>query len=311
LHYRPQLDSIRCFALFGVLYSHWWNSKSVAGYLGVRLFFALSGFLITKLLLEDPSLLRFYLRRAARLLPAYYLTLAVALVLNLPGLRATWWWHFAMLTNIYFYLQGGWEGPWPADHLWSLSVEWQFYLVYPLIVMALPRRSLPFVLTGIVAVGLLYNLLTKDDVIGVLPFASVDALAVGALMAIYTGPRRPIYIAGALLSPFVVWALFSYNFVAGAVSIFCFAAIVLAAWHGALTWIEFRPLIFIGRISYGFYLFHLFVWAAIMPYLNLGTGFRLMAILSIITGSFAWLSFRFIETPFRSWANRGLLGRKN
>src|ERR1700730_7417958 len=120
--YRPQLDALRTFAVFGVLGSHYWLKESLLGHFGVRLFFVLSGFLITSILLQRGSTLAFYARRAARLWPAFYLCLAFALLLDLDGYRTSWKWHAAQLTNIFLSRHGTWDLAWPAAALWSLNV---------------------------------------------------------------------------------------------------------------------------------------------------------------------------------------------
>jgi peptidoglycan/LPS O-acetylase OafA/YrhL len=121
--YRPQLDALRTFAVFSVLISHYWLKESLLGHFGVRLFFVLSGFLITSILLQRGSTWTFYVRRVSRLWPAFYLCLALALLFDMPGYRQSWKWHAAQLTNVYVSLHGTWESAWPAAPLWSLNVE--------------------------------------------------------------------------------------------------------------------------------------------------------------------------------------------
>ena len=108
--YRPQLDSIRAIAVTAVIYSHFWDRQSSAGELGVRVFFLLSGFLLTGILLDErerhangrdrPRLLRnFYLRRILRIWPAYFLTLAILVVTNARGVLDTLPWHLLFATT--------------------------------------------------------------------------------------------------------------------------------------------------------------------------------------------------------------------
>ncbi|MGY4607005.1 peptidoglycan/LPS O-acetylase OafA/YrhL [Bradyrhizobium sp. USDA 4474] len=304
MDYRPQLESLRALAVLAVLFSHFWVPWSEAGKLGVRLFFVLSGFLITKLLLERPNILTFYGRRACRLLPAFYLALAIAVVMNLPEMRATWKWHFAGLTNIRIYLRQRMGEAWAADHLWSLDVEWQFYLVWPLVVLLTPRRLLPYVLGGVFAIGPLYRFFATEDVMGTLPYTSMDALAAGSLLAVYRAQAGPVYMVGLVGAPFVVWGLFDSNDATTFGSTFAFAAVVLAGWHGVLKILEGRLLVQLGGISYGVYLYHLFIWALLYPIGGLDPGPRAFFVLSALTIAVAWISHTYFETPVRTWGKR-------
>jgi len=84
------------------------------------------------------ALKTFYARRALRIFPLFYFVLAAAAVLNIGPVRDTFAWHATYLSNIYFYLRGDWHGS--VSHLWSLAVEEQFYLVWPLLILCAPER---------------------------------------------------------------------------------------------------------------------------------------------------------------------------
>src|SRR5262249_12031366 len=114
--------------------------------LGVETFFVLSGFLITGILLDNRSqelrslvLKQFYIRRFLRIFPVFYVVLSVALLMDATGIRSTWMWHAGYVSNIYFYLHG-WLGS--LSHFWSLAVEEQFYIVWPLFILVIPSRWL-------------------------------------------------------------------------------------------------------------------------------------------------------------------------
>jgi peptidoglycan/LPS O-acetylase OafA/YrhL len=157
--YLPQLDGLRAFAVFAVMLHHFLPLNRVLpedfvtlGSLGVRLFFVLSGFLITGILLRcrqrasdgetKPSqqLRRFYVRRFLRIFPVYYVTLGIVALLNLPTVRESFFWHVAYLSNFLFSFLGRFEGP--LSHFWSLAVEEQFYLLWPWLIVFAPRRFL-------------------------------------------------------------------------------------------------------------------------------------------------------------------------
>jgi peptidoglycan/LPS O-acetylase OafA/YrhL len=303
--YRPQLDALRAFAVFSVLISHF----------GVRLFFVLSGFLITSILLQRGSMWAFYVRRVSRLWPAFYLCLALALLFDLPGYRQSWKWHAAQLTNVYVSLHGTWESAWPAAPLWSLNVEEQFYFVWPFIVAATPRRMLPLIFGCIIVVGPLYRLAgwalgLNEVALGALPPASLDALGAGALMALW--PRNVVYWLGGICAPLAVvafipnldglWINELIEF--GLVPVFC--ALILGAYRGTLRPLQWTPLPALGRVSYGIYLYHMPVLAVAI---NLGVppnGPVTLVVCSMMTTAIASLSYLFLERPIRERVARRL-----
>jgi len=156
VRYMAQLDGIRAFAVFGVIIDHWASAfpSRIREFtipldlsrFGVHMFFVLSGFLITSILLSTKStgtpirsaLGHFYVRRILRIFPVYYATLLVACFFS-DKIRDAAAWHALYLTNIYTSSFGVWL---PAGHFWSLAVEEQFYLVWPLVILAVPLRSI-------------------------------------------------------------------------------------------------------------------------------------------------------------------------
>jgi peptidoglycan/LPS O-acetylase OafA/YrhL len=195
--YMPQLDGLRALAVALVAYSHWIPLKYQTffgfGIAGVQLFFVLSGFLITGILLrcrelpERRNALRsFYARRFLRIFPLYYATLAACYVLGVNSARSSIFWHLAYLSNFYFFNLGGWEGP--LSHFWSLAVEEQFYLIWPAIVLFVPQRYLAasivgLWLSGVASRAVLPALLPETRLIIALPNMNFDALGLGAILA--------------------------------------------------------------------------------------------------------------------------------
>jgi peptidoglycan/LPS O-acetylase OafA/YrhL len=313
--YRPQLDALRTIAVAGVLVSHYWLKESGFGHLGVRLFFVLSGFLITSILLQGGSTLAFYGRRAARLWPAFYLCLALALVLHLGGYRTTWMWHAAQMTNVLASLRGRWGVPAPTAALWSLNVEEQFYLIWPLVIAVTPRRALPVVLGVIILLGPLYRVFAvahdfNEVALYALPPASLDALGAGALMAVW--PSKVFYWLGAVCAPILIltvvpvlyggWSSELLEF--GLVPVFC--ALVLGGYRGAFKPLGWSPLPALGRISYGIYLYHLPVWAVAMRLGVPARGPITLVVCSVATTVIAWLSYTVVERPIREAVGRRL-----
>lgn len=197
-HYVPEIDGLRAVAIGLVLVCHY--AQSGAGWMGVDLFFVLSGFLITGICLDHrgPGFFRaFYARRALRIVPIYALAVAALL---LPSILAAgrlpdgWLWLATFTTNIG--IAHGAAIPSNTNHLWSLAVEEQFYLVWPFLVAMLATRwtwvlacvALPIALAFRVA------LVVQGDTIGpyVLTVARMDTLAVGALLAFAVRKSWPL-----------------------------------------------------------------------------------------------------------------------
>ena len=147
-----QLDALRGIAVAAVAYSHWIAPRYQFGIrwgtAGVTLFFVLSGYLISGILLDcrtqsdRPFALRsFYARRFLRIFPLYDLVLLILFAVNLPPVRQTIFWHLTYLSNFYFLHHGGWHGP--ISIFWTLAVEEQFYLFWPAILLFVPNRAVP------------------------------------------------------------------------------------------------------------------------------------------------------------------------
>lgn len=287
--YRPQLDALRAIAVTAVLYCHFWAVETPFAELGVRLFFVLSGFLLTGILLRESAEARhrqipqhriltdFYMRRILRIWPAYYFALIAAVVLGASSVGRTFGWHGLFASNILFFVEQDWY-PVITGHLWTLSVEEQFYLVLPLAVLLLPRRVLIPLFIGSIAAAVLFRgvvslLEIPRTFYLVLPVAQLDALGAGALLAVVQERRGAILWKGLLsvalsiailldvLSP---WSAIHFTLTM-AVYVIAMAAVVSAAdaglggWPGKL--LSNRPLVALGRISYGVYLYHMFVAA--------------------------------------------------
>ena len=195
-----QLDGVRALAVFAVIASHWttYHPFWFNGTVGVQLFFVISGFLITGILLDAREraarervtrrsvLWRFYARRFLRIFPLFYGTLLVTYVAGFQAVRSTIAWHVAYLSNALFASRGAWLGE--VSHFWSLAVEEQFYLVWPVVLLACRRRLVLPLLIVAVASAPVFRLVGdaalhwNDVQLTVWPTASLDAL--GAIRTI-------------------------------------------------------------------------------------------------------------------------------
>ncbi len=203
--YRIQLDGLRAIAVTCTVIHHWipdvifWKTWFPFGVAGVRLFFVLSGFLITNILLDQrfaietglqdraSSLRHFFLRRVLRLVPAFYLLLLVGAAFDLGALRETLLWHLPYLSNLGMILDGRWLPG--ITHLWSLAVEEQFYIAWAVMMLWLPRSAIvPSILFAIVLAPLFRTtgvlLGWADMTIAFNPISCLDTLGFGALLAV-------------------------------------------------------------------------------------------------------------------------------
>jgi peptidoglycan/LPS O-acetylase OafA/YrhL len=292
----PALDGVRGIAIEAVTAYHFFGLPG--GFLGVDLFFVLSGFLITTLLLEDGGLGRFYKRRAARLLPALIAVLVVCSPLG--------WTKIAegglYLSNFFRAFGTGDSLAGPLGALWSLAAEEQFYVVWPLLLLAgLSRRrgltsavatlffALVFYRIGLAISGASMRRLYFG------PDTHADGLVLGCLAALVR-PRIGAVAGRAGLAAVIVFfaiGVWATGWLAYGLPAFELAAAlaVLAAADGRLPELSLKPLVWLGLISYSLYLWQ----QPVRWFTRLHTGAMGVAAAIIV----ATLSYRYIEKPFR------------
>jgi peptidoglycan/LPS O-acetylase OafA/YrhL len=339
-----QLDALRAFAVLGVLVYHYAPAtKTIAplGPYGVRLFFVLSGFLITGILLRGDTgdrlrtLRQFYARRFLRIFPAYYLVLFVAAALAVPGIRAGLAWHASYLSN-YWFIFHHWQSPNYPGPFWSLAVEEQFYIVAPIIVLFAPRRHLSTILVVAAVAAIAYRAGAlaagwNTGTPSVPTVACLDSLGLGALLAV-TRSRglsdrwtRWALSIGVLLLAVSIAAdqMFNQGFSTnlhvlryaykGMVDLRTVtqdtAIALISVWLVARASRGFRglagkvlsssPLVYLGTISYGVYLYHYFmIWVfrrefgwIRKQYPNQAVYFLALTAATIAVASISWFAF--------------------
>ena len=279
----PSLDGLRAISITLVVVGHWAELRfhsDIAGAfanLGVRIFFVISGYLITTLLLREQartgaiSIRQFYVRRAYRILPASLTFMAAAFAIFWHDLR---WYH--MLAALFYVANFDFTHPWYLGHLWSLSVEEQFYLLWPGVLKKW-RRQGTAILVGVVLFAPLYRVAchfaglhgSADETFP----AVADVLAIGCLLAILQ-KRIPkisgIWAAGMILPvvlvPVYVGVLQFHVtaillFLLWPVMHFSIAGVLLHVIHRPYGILNVRPVVWLGQISYSLYLWQqLFVF---------------------------------------------------
>jgi peptidoglycan/LPS O-acetylase OafA/YrhL len=348
LTYRPGLDGLRALAVIGVFLYHMRQHAPwlPGGFLGVDLFFVLSGYLITSILLVEwehhhrINLLRFWGRRARRLFPAVVVVVLAALLLSaifarndlartrsdaISSLFYFTNWHLVIANHSYFTLMGL---PSLLQHFWSLAVEEQFYIVWPLLLVPglifLRRRWLPFaVIAGIaISAPLMWLLYNGPDSDPSRVYYGTDTRAFLLLMGILLALWWPyverirrslplLELLGIAALGMTIWlfaTLQDFNAViyqgGDLAASFCFAVLIAAVAHPrTLLGKAFgvAPLRWVGERSYGIYLWHWPIIALTRPGVDVSwTGAKLVAAQAALTVAAAALSYRFVEQPIRT-----------
>jgi peptidoglycan/LPS O-acetylase OafA/YrhL len=328
--YLPKLDGLRGVSIVLVLVHHFLSSQIGTGGIGVTIFFVLSGYLITSILIGysdtmplSVAAVTFFWRRILRLFPAYYLSIAAAALFGLGGMRETWWVNALYLSNFKVALDGTFGG---AGHFWSLSVEEQFYLLWFFVVVAVPRRFLlPIIilsLIGTIAFRWAAYLFHETDLSYVLLPGSMGSLAAGALLAYVLKYHPQNRAFGAFLKARM--CLFDVCVMAIAASVYfdqvliwnitypaaplLAACLVTAAIDRApnwrTDWLANPVATHIGKISYGIYVYHYFVPQVIDRYTHLpwlhsytATAVVRFVMFSAVSVAVAELSWHLVERP--------------
>ena len=353
-HYQPQFDGLRALAVLTVMIDHF--SADVPnfplpdwihlGATGVRLFLVLSGYFITASLRRardridagafsaSKSIGAFYWRRLLRIAPAYLVFVAIALLLNLGTIRQNWPWVFTGTVNWLI----AWTSQWPLaiSHLWSICVQEQFYLLWPLLILLLPRKWMLPAIISVAVAGIAFRIgcvIFSVPMIArwVLPFGSLDSLAAGAALGWCGGRLRPsragwlialiclsmLAVAASLRNgdPMQMKSILVEPLEAGALVIL--VARTASGFDGYIgSLLGNGGLVFAGRMSYGLYIYHILVamvfnrWLpSQMRFLITVPSLRLF-VFGSVTLFVAAASWRLLEQPinrFRSKATPAAL----
>jgi peptidoglycan/LPS O-acetylase OafA/YrhL len=333
--YRPDIDGLRAIAVAAVIAYHLVGARLPGGYLGVDIFFVLSGYLITSIIWREIcdgsfSIVRFYDRRVRRIMPALLallilstiVAIGVLLPADLIGYAKSLLSTLVFIANFYFWRDTNYFSPnaeeKPLLHLWSLGVEEQFYILFPFLLLLIARffrnGILPICIL-IVALSLGANVILdtfggQSPAFFLLPTRAWE-LGVGAVVAVL-----PVKIQSSTLSDLcaalgallVALGIFATNALPSALPIAIapvlgVALIVHAGAHRPTAVnraLGFRPLVFVGLISYSLYLWHWPVIVFWQYYLVRQFDSIQMAQALVVMSACAIASWHFIEKPFRS-----------
>lgn len=333
MKYRSDIDGLRSLAILPVLIFHAGREVLHGGYVGVDVFFVISGYLITKIIADEIfqerfSIVNFYERRLRRIFPCLFAVLLFSCVgaalLFLPNdfnnfsksLLAT----ILFASNILFYRQSGYfDGPAemkPLLHTWSLAVEEQFYIFFPIILIFAYRYARNWISAILIPIAVLsfaasvWGVAHKPAFTFFMAPTRVWELFVGSFLALgvvqATSNKILREVLAGLGVALICWAVFTFTpktTFPGANALFPVmgAALLIYAAQGTITGriLSVRPVVFIGKISYSLYLWH---WPIIvfLEYYLLEKLSGITSLAAIIASLIiAALSWRYIEQPFR------------
>lgn len=299
LNYNKQIDGLRCFAVLGVLICHFIHFENI--YLGrlpfgqgVNLFFVISGYLITKILLINKENIKhkktsfkkviksFYVRRSIRIFPIYYLTILFLLLIDFQNTKVVWEWLVTYTTNFYISIDHhSYIGSF--NHLWSLAVEEQFYLIWPFLILFIPIKHIEKTIVLVILASLLFKVfyflnLGYSTALNALTISCADSLGFGSLIAYWSIYRESLitkinkirYHVLISFLPFFYFIIYPrpYDFVVIVgnnflFSLFAFFVIIKASEMKFNLFTKFlienKVVIHVGKISYGIYLYHFFM----------------------------------------------------
>lgn len=337
LGYRPALDGLRAFAVVSVMFHHAYIHVFWGGNAGVDIFFILSGFLITSLLIEEwnrtghLSLTKFYLRRALRLLPALFALLIFVQVYSLVAIRGARFWQVEKASTAVLFYVGNWMQSLSLldmgslSHTWSLSIEEQFYLVWPLLLLVLLRKRLRglsifwIVLSTIVLLTVRRVLMWDGSpyMAGRIYYGTdtrADELLAGCATAffLYAGVAAPnkvkawarnivplavIFLVAIIFRPVSSAVMCKYGWTGLEISVALILVFLVTSDRTPMhRLMELAPIVWVGRISYALYLWH-------FPILTHVGGWHALGKLAVpvgfvLTFAAASASYYFVETPF-------------
>ncbi|MBP9690417.1 MAG: acyltransferase [Bacteroidia bacterium] len=347
-----QLDGLRFFAVVMVMFAHWmqwqWTNPILKVFPfthGVTLFFVLSGFLITTILLKanqnivtqkvsaSKAIKQFYIRRSLRIMPMYYLLLVFLFFIDYKNIKEIFPWLVTYTSNIYQYINLTFIGDF--NHFWSLAVEEQFYLFWPLMIVFLGRKH-PLVL---IASTIIISLLARVSIFvftgnwlatSYATICCMSTFGVGALLAYIKmyksnwlmGLSKPIWLYGYFVVYVVTFFLLHnqqwYKETLDEILFAVLASLIILrastnGFKGIFKWVLENPsIVYSGKISYGLYVYHLFIptlyfWLTPKFGFHIDNKYVYFLAYYLLTFLLAWVSWKMVESPIQTWRNKRFL----
>lgn len=335
--YRPDIDGLRAISVWLVILFHYQSSLPINGYVGVDIFFVISGYLITKIIQKEInennfSISAFYIRRIRRILPALFVvlltTFLMAYVLFLP--KDFYSYALSLLSslgfgaNIFFWYESGYFDKSaiykPLLHIWSLGVEEQFYIIFPLLLLWVNikyKNHVFYILSGIVLLSFSINILNIEyeksaSAFYLLPSRAWE-LSIGSILAIIKIPNTNhrfwpellSWIGGVSLVVGVIYPFEQQNF-PGYFALFPTIGAALLIFSGSISnklslvrTLSLPPMIFMGKISYSLYLWHWPIYVYASYYMLDYVPVSIRIILLFLCVLLAVISWKYIEMPVR------------
>jgi peptidoglycan/LPS O-acetylase OafA/YrhL len=346
VQYRREIDGLRAVAVVPVILFHAGFAQFAGGYVGVDVFFVISGFLITSIIVEELekgrfSLVGFYERRARRILPALFFVSIVCIPFALLLLPPTEIKNFGQslvavsvfLSNVFFWMESGYFDTAaelkPLLHTWSLAVEEQFYIAFPLLLMAtwaLGLRRVVAILSFIFVISLAFahwSAYNAPSAGFFLPHTRAWELLVGVFSALYlrsSPPERSRWVSEALSLlglAAILYAVFAFDQTTPFPSLYALlptvgtALIILFAVPGTLAHrvLSLRLMVTIGILSYSLYLWHQPVFVFARTAIDMHAPREYFLLLFALVLLLSLMSERFVERPFRKRGVRPTVSR--
>lgn len=278
-----QLDALRAIAALMVIFFHFSEELSVGnfafGQYGVEIFFTISGFLITSILLKQKAVAAqpfkkigyFLMKRVLRLFPIYYLLLLLFTILTFITKDPVWdpgegVYYYTYSANILFYISG--QNAPQLNHVWSLAVEEQFYLVWPFLVLFIQNRKLLLIIVALIIGSLIFKFMDIENS-RFLPLYNFDTLGLGALIGVlihlyghqlFDGFKKLLHSAWVYLAiaAFVVvpFLMTDRIVLVDLLSVFLVLGCIYGFQGPIGSIMNLNALSYLGKISYGLYLYH-------------------------------------------------------
>ncbi|MCM4157111.1 acyltransferase [Gramella sp. AN32] len=341
MNYYKELDGLRFFAILLVIIHHWLPKNhlfnfSPNGAIGVTIFFVLSGFLISSILFGykdkinvgkltlSRALRIFFIRRSLRIFPIYYILIGFLFFYGYDAITQNIFYFLTYTSNILFFEKQSFFGT--VTHLWTLAVEEQYYLIWPFLLFLISNKYIRLVIISLIFFSIISQFIMKKDFFyyELLTFNAFDAFGIGSLLAYYKNYKISkiiklrnflwIFSSAFIILSTINYQIFSTRTITSVFTGLLILYVIDERYSGSFLnkILSIKPVMFIGKISYGMYLFHPFIHGLMdsvynrLPLDNQNIFYPAFIFLTsfgvlIIISSISWF---LIESPINSLKNK-------